>query len=71
MASILNNETKYKSDFINFQKDISIANAGEFSQYWYGNLMLLSVYGLLSIDELREVRPHYYPYSKDFHWCIN
>ena len=43
--------SKYKDDYYNLNKDISIVNAGQFSEYVSGNTLLLMLLGDIELNK--------------------
>jgi hypothetical protein len=50
-AALLDGNLKYKKDYLSLRDDISIVNAGQFSEYLAGNMFMLGFYDIIKISE--------------------
>ena len=55
-ASVLSGDKKYRETYLNLRKDISIVNAGHFSEEHAGNKILLTLLGIYSVREVDDWR---------------
>ncbi len=50
-ASLLSGSEKYKKEYLSLRERISIVNAGQFSEYYEGNIYLLALTGLIDFRD--------------------